>query len=118
MTEKELREIRKIKGQYEIKNVEKSDLEKLKELDKAVKRPAEINSYARGTGASLIMGTGMTMAMALIPGGMLAGVAIGSVGLLAMATNHILHKKHLNARKKKYSNEILSLSNSLLSKQS
>lgn len=115
MTNNEAKIVNKIRGQYEsIEAKEPTDLEKLKELDKRVKRPVQIFSYSLGTAGSLVLGTGMTMAMSLIPGGMAVGIAVGCVGLLTTGLNYKLHQKLLRSRKKKYSEEITALSNKIL----
>ncbi len=108
------KEIEKIKAQYIQTEKEETELDKLKELDKKVRRPVQAFSYALGTVGALVLGTGMTMAMSLIPGGMAAGVIIGSAGIAASGANYPLHNKLMNKRKKKYSKEILELSDSIL----
>ena len=114
MTNSDVRVIEKIKGQYTPKNEEQTELDKLKTLNKQVKRPVQAFSYVFGTIGALVLGTGMAMAMSLIPGGMIAGVAIGCTGIAVAGTNYPLHNKLMNRRKKKYSKEILELSNSIL----
>ncbi len=114
MTRNELKSIEGIKEQYTGIGREETKLDKLKELDRRVKRPAQIFSYTLGTIGALVLGTGMTMAMSLIPGGMVAGVAIGCVGIIISGFNYPLHKKILGSRKKRYSNEIIELSNDIL----
>ena len=110
--------IQKIKSQYEEQSKNGTDLDKLKSLDKRVKNPVRIFSYALGTAGALVLGTGMTMAMALIPGGMAAGVVIGSAGLAVSGANYPLHKRLMTKRKNKYSKEVLELSNSILNEKS
>ena len=83
--------VNKIRAQYAEATKEQTDIEKLRELDKQVKRPVKVFSYALGTASALILGTGMTMAMALIPGGMAAGVAIGCAGIAGAGANYPLH---------------------------
>ena len=114
MTRNELKAIEKIKAQYASKGKEETKLDKLKQLDRQVKKPAQVFSYALGTVGALVLGTGMTMAMALIPGGMVAGVAIGCVGIIISGFNYPLHKKILGSRKQRYSKEIIELSNDIL----
>ena len=109
--------IQKIKAQYEKQEQKETDLEKLKSLDKRVKKPVRIFSYTLGTAGALVLGTGMTMAMALIPGGMAAGVLIGSAGIAVSGANYPLHKRLMSRRKEKYSKEILELSNSILNEE-
>lgn len=116
MTNNDVKEIKKIKEQYNTEPKQTTELEKLKKLDKKVKKPVQIFSYAFGTVGALVLGTGMTMAMSLIPGGMAAGVIIGSAGIAASGANYPLHQKLMDKRKKKYAKEILELSSNLLNK--
>lgn len=111
------KEINKIKSQYVETTKEQTELEKLKTLDKQVKRPVQVFSYALGTASALVLGTGMTMAMALIPGGMLAGVAIGCAGIAGAGANYPLHGKLMARRKKKYSKKIIEMSDKILAKE-
>ena len=94
------------------------DFEKIKALNKKVKTPARVFSYAFSTVGSLILGTGMCLAMGVI-GASLAyamplGIAVGCVGILIAAVNYPIHKRILRRRKKKYSAEILSLTDKFL----
>ena len=117
MTHNDVKVIEKIKSRYEEKRAERTTIEELKELDKKAKRPAQVFSYVLGTVGALVLGTGMTMAMSLIPGGMIAGVAIGCTGIIIASFNYPLHKKIMKARREKYSKEILELSNKMLNKE-
>ena len=108
------KEIAKIKADYTVNEKKETKLEKLKKLDKQVKRPVQVFSYALGTVGALVLGTGMTMAMSLIPGGMAAGIIIGSAGIAASGANYPLHQKLMNKRKKKYSEHIIEMSDSIL----
>ncbi len=111
------REIDRIKEQYIEREYAKTELDKLKELDKQVKRPVQVFSYALGTVGALILGTGMTMTMALIPGGMAAGIIIGSAGIAATGANYPLHQRLMSKRKRKYSKKIIAMSDSILNKK-
>ena len=108
------KEINKIKSQYEEKPKSQTELDKLKELDRQAKRPVQAFSYVLGTAGALVLGTGMTMAMALIPGGMAAGVIIGSAGIATAGANYPLHKRLMSKRKKKYSKKIVAMSDAIL----
>ncbi|MBQ3234779.1 MAG: dihydropteridine reductase [Clostridia bacterium] len=106
--------IKNIKSRYLPK--ETVDFDKLKQLDKSVKRPAQIFGYVHGSIASLILGVGMCMAMEVISGGMVLGIGVGLIGILLVSTTYAMHKAILNKRKNKYSEEILKLSDSILNK--
>ena len=89
-------------------------LDELKKLDQQVKRPAEIFAYTFGTVGSLVLGTGMCLAMEVIGNVMALGIVIGVVGIGMVSVNYFLYKKMLASRKNKYANEILKLSDDLL----
>ena len=95
-----------------------SQIDELRALDKAVKRPANIFAYTFGTIGSLILGTGMCLAMKIIgaatPLLMPVGIGVGLVGLAMVSANYFLYKKLLTKRKAKYAAEVLALSNKIL----
>ena len=90
-----------------------SKVKALKRLDAKAKNPAHIFAYTFGIICSLILGTGMCLAMNIIGGGsafMIAlGVIVGCVGILGVSVNYYLFKKILEKSKKKYANDILEL---------
>ncbi len=108
----------KIRTQYMEKTP--SELDALRELDAKVKRPANVFAYVFGSVSAIIMGAGMSLVMtdigaaigitsALVP-----GIAVGVVGLGMALLTYPMYKKILNARKKKYGAEILSLSDKIM----
>ena len=110
----------KIRTQYMEKTP--SELDALRELDAKVKRPANVFSYIFGSISAIIMGAGMSLVMtdigtkvgianALIP-----GILIGCVGLGMALLTYPMYKGILNARKKKYGAEILTLSEQVMNK--
>ena len=110
----------KIRTQYMEKTP--SELDALRELDAKVKRPANVFAYVFGSVSAIIMGAGMSLVMtdigatigitsALVP-----GIAVGVVGLGMALLTYPMYKKILNARKKKYGAEILSLSDKIMNK--
>ena len=123
----------KIRTQYMEK--QPSELDTLRALDTKVKRPANVFAYVFGSVSAIIMGAGMSLVMtpiaeqinlvsvlkpALDQMGvtfdpiMPLGIAIGVIGLALAAVNYPIYKGILNARKKKYSAQILELSNKLM----
>ena len=99
-----------------------SELDALRELDAKVKRPANVFAYIFGSISAVVMGAGMSLVMtdigaaigitsALVP-----GIAIGIVGLGMALLTYPIYKGILNARKKKYGAEILSLSDKIMNK--
>jgi len=108
----------KIRAQYMEKTP--SELDSLRKLDAKVTRPANVFAYVFGSISAIIMGAGMSLVMtdigaaigatdALVP-----GIAIGVVGLGMTILTYPIYKKILNSRKKKYGNEILTLSEKII----
>lgn len=114
MNKTELTAIEKIKASYKKKETTKFD--ELKALDKRVKRPAQIFAYVFGALSSLVLGTGMCLAMKVIGDSMALGIIIGVIGMVLMGITYPVYKLILNKRKNKYSDKIFELSNDLLNK--
>ena len=84
----------------------------LKKLDKKAKLPATIFTYTFGIISSLIVGTGMSLAMQAIGSGvvsMIAGIVIGIIGFILCGINYPIYKKMLERDKAKYAYEIVEL---------
>ena len=110
--------VQKIRTQYTEK--ENTQLDQLKKLDAKVKRPVNIFAYAFGSVSAIIMGSGMSLVMTdigekigmeetLVP-----GIIIGIIGMLLAIVNYPMYKKLLNSRKKKYAEQILKLSETIM----
>ena len=114
----EIKTIEKIRASYEERKTTKFD--ELKELDRNVKRPAEVFAYVFGSISSLVLGTGMSLAMKVIgaslPFAMPLGIGVGLLGILLVSINYPMYKGILKRRKKKYSSRIFELTDSLLNK--
>ena len=110
--------VEKIRNNYTEKQVTKFD--ELKELNKKVNRPAQVGAYLFGSASALVLGTGMCFAMKVIGTGlsfaMPLGIGVGLAGIGLSVLNYFIYKKVLARRKKKYSKEILSLTDELLNK--
>lgn len=112
--------VQKIRTQYTEK--EHTCLDELKALDSKVKRPANLFAYLFGSIAALIMGSGMSLVMTDIGemvgivDPMIPGIAIGVAGLLMALINYPLYKRILNSRRKKYAQQIIALSEKIMSK--
>ncbi len=84
----------------------------LKKLDNKAKLPATIFTYTFGIISSLILGTGMSLAMGAIGSGtvsLVAGVVIGIIGLILCGINYPVYKRKLEKDKSKYAYEIVEL---------
>ncbi len=114
MSEQE-RIVKEIKKSYqEEKNTK---LDTLIALNKRVALPAYIFAYSFGIVASLILGLGMCLAMQVIGTGiglMVLGIVIGVIGIAMVSVNYPIFKAILNARKKKYAEKIIALSDEIL----
>ena len=106
--------VEKIRSQYT--EARHTELDALKALDAKVKKPANVFGYVYGSIGALVMGAGMSLVMTDI-GTMLGmaktlvpGIAVGLVGLAMCCTTYPIYKKILNIRKKKYTPQILELS--------
>lgn len=111
-------EIEKIRSQYTEKEI--TNVEKLKQLDKKVKLPVKVFAYVFGSVSSLVLGTGMCLAMKIIGDGvaflMPLGIVIGLLGILLVSINYPIYKKILKGRKEKYAKQIIEISDGILNK--
>lgn len=113
--------VQKIRTQYTEK--EYTQLDKLKELDRKVKKPANILAYILGTAGAIMMGCGMSLIMTDLGSiiglnkTMIPGIIIGVTGMLIAIINYPVYKKVLSSRRKKYAGEIIALSDSLMKGQ-
>lgn len=111
----------KIRAQYVEK--ESSELDTLRELDRKVRRPANIFAYIFGSIAAIIMGAGMSLvmtdigAMVGILNPLVPGIAVGIIGMALALVNYPMYKVILGNRKKRYGDEILSLSEKIMNTQ-
>ncbi len=90
-----------------------SKVKALKRLDAKAKNPAHIFAYTFGIICSLMLGTGMSLAMGVIGGGsilmMAIGIIVGCIGIFGVSINYYLYRKILENGKKKYANDIIEL---------
>ena len=115
--------VQKIRTQYTEK--ETTQLDALKELDKKVKKPANVFAYTFGTIGALVMGSGMSLAMNVIEPGtyfgvtigentMLPGIVTGLVGIAMVGINYPIYKSILGSRRNKYADKIIALSDEIM----
>lgn len=103
--------------QYQPEGEEQSKLKKLKNLDAKVRRPAEIFAYVFGAVGTLVLGTGMCLAMRVIFDSVAAGVMTGVLGIAMVSANYFIYRAILARRRRKYSEQIIKLGNELLNKE-
>ena len=112
--------VQKIRTQYTEK--QHTELDELKALDAKVKRPANVFAYVYGSVSAVVMGAGMSLVMTDIgaiiglTSTMIPGIVIGMVGLGMALSTYPIYRGILGSRKKKYSAQILTLSEKLLKK--
>lgn len=98
-----------------------SKVKALKRLDAKAKNPARIFALAFGIASSLVMGTGMSLAMGVIapisPLVMGLGIGIGSLGILGVSINYPLYKRILIKSKNKYATDIIRLANEIANEE-
>lgn len=110
--------VQKIRTQYTEK--ENTQLDSLKKLDAKVKKPANIFGYVFGSLAAIVMGSGMSLVMTNIgeilniSNPMVYGIVIGVIGLLMAIITYPAYKRILASRRKKYADEIISLSDKIM----
>ena len=108
----------KIRTQYTEKQF--TELDELRALDAKVKRPANVFAYIFGSLSAIVMGAGMSLIMTDIAAKlslgnmMLPGVIIGVAGLACALINYPIYKAILKSRKKKYSEQIIKLSEKIM----
>ena len=112
--------VQKIRTQYTEK--EHTQLDALKELDRKVKRPANVFAYLFGSIGAIVMGGGMSLVMTEIgsmigiENAMVPGIVIGVVGMIMAIVNYPVYKKILSCRRRKYADKIIALSDEIMSK--
>ncbi len=100
-----------------------TELDKLRALDKEVKRPANILGYTLGSIGAVIMGSGMSLVMTDIgetlgiSAPMVPGVILGVIGMAIAVATYPIHKHLLTRRKNRYAKDILALSEKIVSDQ-
>lgn len=110
--------VQKIRSQYTEKKT--TALDALRKLDAKVKRPANVFAYVFGSVSAIIMGSGMSLIMTDIgetlgmTNTMTPGIIIGVVGLAMALINYPLYKCILATRQKKYAEQIVKLSDSIM----
>ena len=108
----------KIRTQYMEKK--SSELDTLRELDAKVKRPANVFAYTFGSISAIIMGGGMSLIMTDIASKfgigadpLIPGIVIGVVGMAMALVNYPIYTRLLGARRKKYADQIIALSDEM-----
>lgn len=104
-----------IRAEYEEKK--RTKLDELMELDRKVKRPAEIFAFVFGTIGALVLGFGMCLAMKVLGDMMALGIVIGVVGIAMVSVNYFIYKMIINRGKKEYGKRILALTEEIIGEE-
>ena len=110
--------VEKIRSQYT--EQAHTELDALKALDAKVKKPAFVFGYTYGIIGAMVMGGGMSLVMTDIgtkiglTATLVPGIAVGVAGLAMSCTTYPIYKKILNSRKKKYTHQIMELSDRIM----
>jgi len=97
-----------------------SQIVALKKLDRKAKMPATVFTYTFGIISSLVVGTGMSLAMQVIGQGtaaMVAGIIVGIIGFVGCGINYPIYKRILEKGKKRYAYEIVELARKISEQQ-
>ena len=85
----------------------------IRKLDAKAKLPATVFTYTLGIVSAPVFGVGMCLSMNVIGDGstamMIAGIAVGILGMAGMGANFPIYRKILARGKQKYAYEIIEL---------
>lgn len=112
--ERQLKAAENIRQSYAARG--ESDIERLRKLDGKVRRPADILAYTLGIIGALVLGVGMCITMGVLGADGLfpLGIAVGVVGIAIVVANYFIYRAVLRARKSKYAQEVIALSDKIL----
>lgn len=105
----EQKELQRIREKY-INTKEKSNIEKIKELDKQTTKRATIYSLILGIISSLILGIGMSCTM-IWTSLFVLGIFIGLIGIAGMIFSYPVYNYFVKIDKEKVKDQILKLCN-------
>lgn len=114
---KEQAELEKIRKKY--LPPEEDKMEQLRRLDRSVYKKAQAWSLVLGIVGTLILGTGMSLAMSdfgqvLGAGAMPVGIVIGVVGLVLLALAYPVYNRIVKKERQRIAPEILRLTDELM----
>lgn len=114
---KEQAEVERIRSKYTPREEDK--MAQLRQLDRIPYKRAQGRSLTLGILGSLILGTGMSLAMtelgaALGGMGMLVGIGVGVIGLVLVALAYPVYERVLKKERERIAPQILQLTDELL----
>ena len=113
--------VQKIRTQYTEK--ENTKLDKLTQLDRKVKKPANIFGYLFGSISALIMGSGMSLIMTDLAErlgefvkvyNMFIGIVLGVAGIVLTGIAHPIYNRLVKKEREKIAPQIISLTDELM----
>ena len=113
--------VQKIRTQYTEK--ENTKLDKLTQLDRKVKKPANIFGYVFGSISALIMGSGMSLVMTDLAENfgefikaynMFIGIVLGVAGIVLAGIAHPIYNRLVKKEREKIAPQIISLTDELM----
>lgn len=116
-TEEERLEIEEMRREYSPEQNKLSALEKMRRLNRKVRRPAEICAVVMGVVGVLTFGAGLSIVMDAVRGGTVLGSILGVAGVALLFAIRPVYKFILKKRKDKYGKEILGIAERLLSER-
>ncbi len=117
MEEKDKQYVEELRAQYTPATKEEEKFETLRKMNASVYRPARITAWTVGIVAALVLGVGMNIVMDTLSAPFAVGIVIGVVGLALAGANYFLYRAIVRARKKKYGQKIVALSDELLAQE-
>lgn len=94
---------------------DETKMEQLQKLDEKVKLPGKVVACILGIIGSIVMGAGMSVVMVWMD--MTLGIALSIPGMLVALIAYPVYTLITNNRKKKYTNEILRLSDDIINEK-
>lgn len=114
-TKDERKEINNIRNQYLPKSLEENKLDRLRNLDFKVKSVPTMISLSIGIIGLLVFGLGLTFVLEW--NDFIVGIVIMIIGVIPISLAYYINKFILNKMKNKYGQEIIRLSDELLSEE-
>lgn len=114
-TKDERKEINNIRNQYLPKSLEENKLDRLRNLDFKVKSVPTTISLSIGIIGLLVFGLGLTFVLEW--NDFIVGIVIMIIGVIPISLAYYINKFILNKMKNKYGQEIIRLSDELLSEE-
>ena len=109
---KEQEELKRIRSKYAPK--EENKMDQLRRLDAQVTRKGTVMALVVGIVGSLVLGTGMSLCLVWAGAWFIPGIAIGIVGIAAVAAAYPLYVRITEKEKARLGPEILKLTEELM----